>query len=173
MYSSFSVADLGRAQTLRNPAAGGRSLHGSQSHSNLQFSSSNFGEGFGVSSHQQTQQYLPGYLLSATQGKAPPGSPNNFNLPPLEGDNGTKRGAASVAEFGRESLLTAPRPSPKGRSPKPGPTLDENAPPTASIMDVQFNAPEPQPPKLNTRVRRLPRSILHHTKSIIVFSPLA
>ena len=44
-------------------------------------------------------------------------------------------------------------PSPKGRSPRVAVTFDdENAPPTASIMDGGFGAPDPAPSKLTHRV---------------------
>lgn len=89
MYAnSYSVADLNRAPNMQR---GQRSLHGSQSHANFHFgggasttgnlNAGGFNDsitaagglggsvgGFGAGSQQQ-QQYMPGYLLSASQGQ--------------------------------------------------------------------------------------------------------
>jgi hypothetical protein len=130
MYSSYSVADIGRAPNVQR---GQRSLHGSQSHSNLLFGSStnpNFSESMGSgpvmqSPNQQQQQYMAGYLLAASQGQvreayipelaltnhqAPPTQAREFTLTPLESERTLKRGGLGYSKtFGEESLLSAPR----------------------------------------------------------------
>ncbi|KAG8894022.1 hypothetical protein FRB99_001570, partial [Tulasnella sp. 403] len=182
MFSStFTIADLNRPSP-RNQ----RSLHGSQSHANLHFGTSNnqstFADsvssvgsgmgggmgnsamqssmgssgqpGFGASHHaQQPQQYMAGYLLAASQGQPPPAPSREFTLPPLDNDKSLKRGPSMYGRgFGEESLLSAPRPSPKGRSPRtPASVDDENAPPTLSISESQYSLQDPQQPRLNTR----------------------
>ncbi|KAG8873695.1 hypothetical protein FRB97_006531 [Tulasnella sp. 331] len=98
-----------------------------------------FGAGGGGGSGQQPQQYMPGYLLSASQGQPAPSQSHSFSLQPLETERTIKRSASAFGRgFGEDSLLTAARPSPKGRSPRAGATDDENAPPTISISESQY-----------------------------------
>ncbi|KAG8898877.1 hypothetical protein FRC00_002219, partial [Tulasnella sp. 408] len=78
---SFSAADLKPAPNTAGLQRGQRSLHGSQSHSNLTFgggqstfgapnaSTSTPGAGFNESTAGGQPTYMPGYLLAASQGQ--------------------------------------------------------------------------------------------------------
>ncbi|KAG9011878.1 hypothetical protein FRB94_007314 [Tulasnella sp. JGI-2019a] len=116
--------------------------------------SASVGPGGGGGGGQQPQQYMPGYLLSASQGQPPPSQSHSFSLQPLETERTMKRTTSGFGRgFGEDSLLTAARPSPKGRSPRAGSTDDENAPPTVSISESQYFlsdvAPQRSTPRQN------------------------
>ncbi|KAG8922770.1 hypothetical protein FRC01_013621 [Tulasnella sp. 417] len=167
MYKeSFSAADLKPAPNTAGLQRGQRSLHGSQSHSNLTFSgaqstfgtanasTSTPGAGFNESTSGGQPTYMPGYLLAASQGQPPPAQVRDFSIQPLETEKSLKRGPSAYGRgFGEESLLSVGRPSPKGRSPRTPMSVndDENAPPTLSMAESQYAVGEKPTPRLNYR----------------------
>ncbi|CCO29048.1 hypothetical protein BN14_03050 [Rhizoctonia solani AG-1 IB] len=82
---------------------------------------------FAIDSLNQEQKYVPGYLLSTTQGKSVSGF-SNFNNPPLLPEP-VARDHGQSAPFGTGSL-----PPPKTRD-RTAPIVDDDAPPTESLLE--------------------------------------
>ncbi|KAG9127226.1 hypothetical protein FRC07_000097 [Ceratobasidium sp. 392] len=85
---------------------------------------------FTIDSLNQEPKYVPGYLLSTTQGKSVAGF-SNYNNPPLLPEP-VSRDHGSAAPFGTGSLYS--RPPPKSRD-RTAPIVDNDAPPTESLLD--------------------------------------
>ncbi|KAH7335516.1 hypothetical protein B0J17DRAFT_670489 [Rhizoctonia solani] len=85
---------------------------------------------FAIDPLNQEQKYVPGYLLSTTQGKSVSGF-SNFNNPPLLPEPVTRDHGQS-APFGTGSLYS--RPPPKSRD-RTAPIVDDDAPPTESLLE--------------------------------------
>ncbi|CAE6471772.1 unnamed protein product [Rhizoctonia solani] len=85
---------------------------------------------FAIDSLNQEQKYVPGYLLSTTQGKSVSGF-SNFNNPPLLPEP-VARDHGQSAPFGTGSLYS--RPPPKSRD-RTAPVVDDDAPPTESLLE--------------------------------------
>ncbi|CAE6484369.1 unnamed protein product [Rhizoctonia solani] len=101
---------------------------------------------FAIDSLNQEQKYVPGYLLSTTQGKVRTFVPergasltrkqsvsgfSNFNNPPLLPEP-VARDHGQSAPFGTGSLYA--RPPPKSRD-RTAPVVDDDAPPTESLLE--------------------------------------
>ncbi|KAF8596765.1 hypothetical protein BDV93DRAFT_610729 [Ceratobasidium sp. AG-I] len=85
---------------------------------------------FSIDSLNQEQKYVPGYLLSTTQGKSVAGF-SSYNNPPLLPEP-VSREHAPATPFGTGSLYS--RPPPKSRD-RTAPIVDNDAPPTESLLD--------------------------------------
>ncbi|GAB1518477.1 hypothetical protein RhiXN_04899 [Rhizoctonia solani] len=85
---------------------------------------------FTIDSLNQEQKYVPGYLLSTTQGKSVSGF-SNFNNPPLLPEP-VARDHGQSTQFGTGSLYA--RPPPKARD-RTAPIVDDDAPPTESLLE--------------------------------------
>ncbi|KAG9103646.1 hypothetical protein FRC06_009150 [Ceratobasidium sp. 370] len=85
---------------------------------------------FAIDSLNQEPKYVPGYLLSTTQGKSVAGF-SNYNNPPLLPEP-VARDHGSAAPFGTGSIYS--RPPPKSRD-RTAPIVDNDAPPTESLLD--------------------------------------
>ncbi|CAE7228654.1 unnamed protein product [Rhizoctonia solani] len=85
---------------------------------------------FAIDSLNQEQKYVPGYLLSTTQGKSVSGF-SNFNNPPLLPEP-VVRDHGQSTPFGTGSLYS--RPPPKSRD-RTAPIVDDDAPPTESLLE--------------------------------------
>ncbi|KAJ1306580.1 hypothetical protein OPQ81_007580 [Rhizoctonia solani] len=96
---------------------------------------------FTIDSLNQEQKYVPGYLLSTTQGKSVSGF-SNFNNPPLLPEP-VARDHGQPTPFGTGSLYS--RPPPKSRD-RTVPIVDDDAPPTESLLEgANFNFSQQYP----------------------------
>ncbi|KDQ19573.1 hypothetical protein BOTBODRAFT_28150 [Botryobasidium botryosum FD-172 SS1] len=135
--TSLSVSDLNPSQDRQRQSQPGSNLSSSFSRHDS-FSGSGWGSGnLGGLSNSQSQ-YIPGYLMSASQGKALPGSPSSPQTAPLIPEPFPR--STSNAAFGSEALLATQRLN----SPRTNVAHDdEDAPPTTSLMDFAMSSPEP------------------------------
>ncbi|CUA78344.1 hypothetical protein RSOLAG22IIIB_07017 [Rhizoctonia solani] len=115
---------------------------------------------FTIDSLNQEQKYVPGYLLSTTQGKSVSGF-SNFNNPPLLPEP-VARDHGQSAPFGTGSLYS--RPPPKSRD-RTAPIVDDDAPPTESLLEGgNFNfSQQYQHSHLHQTLRPTPASIPSNT----------
>ncbi|KAG9082594.1 hypothetical protein FS749_006736 [Ceratobasidium sp. UAMH 11750] len=96
---------------------------------------------FTIDSLNQEPKYVPGYLLSTTQGKSTAGF-SSYNNPPLLPEP-VSRDHGPAAPFGTGSIYS--RPPPKSRD-RTAPIVDNDAPPTESLLDgPNFNFSHHQP----------------------------
>ncbi|KAG8746218.1 hypothetical protein FRC10_005734 [Ceratobasidium sp. 414] len=124
---------------------------------------------FTIDSLNQEPKYVPGYLLSTTQGKSVAGF-SNFNNPPLLPEP-VSRDHGPAAPFGAGSIYS--RPPPKNRD-RTVPIVDNDAPPTESLLDgSSFNfahhPPHPSRPLASSSApngNQTPASLHSHTGGV-------
>ncbi|QRV88653.1 hypothetical protein RhiJN_16671 [Ceratobasidium sp. AG-Ba] len=108
---------------------------------------------FTIDSLNQEPKYVPGYLLSTTQGKSVAGF-SNYNNPPLLQEPVPRDHGPSVP-FGTGSLYSRPAPKTRDRT---TPIIDNDAPPTESLLDgpnFNFSYQQQQPSRTSRSLATL------------------